>query len=105
MEVTIMAKARFDIKDNDAAGALASRLENLGDEIGQVCTEMKTKAEEISEITGTLEFNVQLSRYLSEAAEVLASTADGVQAAGKCLAGIVAESVDFTEQATRGTLI
>lgn len=99
-------KARWDVKDNDAASALATRLENLGStEIGELCAEMRKKAEEIEEIDGTLELNVQLARYLSEAADVFASTAEGVQSAGRCLQGIVAESADFVEQSTRGTLI
>lgn len=99
-------KARWDVRDNDAASALATRLTNLGSaEIGELCTDMKTKAGEIEEIDGTLELNVQLARYITEAADVFASTAEGVQAAGRLLQGIVAESEDFVSQATRGTLM
>lgn len=99
-------KARWNIKDNDAASALATRLTNLGSaEIGELCADMRTKAGEIEEIDGTLELNVQLARYLTEAADVFASTADGVMVAGRMLQGIVAESEDFVEQAKRGTLM
>lgn len=99
-------KARWDVRDNDAASALATRLENLGStEINELCTGMKQKAEEIEEIDGTLELNVQLARYITEAADVFASTAEGIQAAGRLLQGIVAESADFVAQATRGTLM
>ena len=101
-----MAKAMWDVKDNDAASALAAKLSNLGEqEIGAVAAEMKKRAEEIAAIDGTLEFNVQLSRYLVEAAEVFASTAEGVATAGKQLSGIVASSAEFVDQSTRGTLL
>lgn len=99
-----MAKAKWNVVDADAASALASRLEGLGEEIGQTCATMKAQAEEISNIDGTMEFNVQISRYLQEAADVLASTIDGVQDAGRQLSGIVASAQDFMGQATKGTL-
>lgn len=99
-----MAKARFDIKDIDAAAALSSRIEHIGEEVAQLCTTAKTKASEAMELDGTMDNNVQVANYLNEAAGLIEGTIEPIQQAGKCLAGIVAMAADFKEQSTRGTL-
>ena len=101
-----MEKARWAYVDNDAALALATRLINLGStEISALCADMKTRAAQVEEITGTMNLNVQLAKYFNEASDVFASTAEGIEAAGKLLQGSVLQSIDFVEQTARQTLI
>lgn len=97
-------KTQWNVKDFDAAMALATRLESVGNEIGEVSQSMRQQAESIREIDGTMEMNVQIANYLSEAANVMASTIDGIQNAAKQLSAIVSSAEQMAEHANKGSL-
>jgi uncharacterized protein with HEPN domain len=96
---------KWNVVDRDAASALATRLENLGEEIGNISTEMKSKAESIGNMTGCVDMNVTIGNYLLEAADLLADTTDPVQNAGSQLAAIVASSEQFAEASATGAVL
>ncbi len=96
--------AKWNVKDFDAAAALASRLEKIGDEIGEVSQGMQRQAEDIRAIDGTMEMNEQIANYLKEAATVMASTVEGVQDAAKQLSSIVSSGRQMAEHAAKGSL-
>lgn len=99
-----MALAKWDVKDIDQAAALAAKLESIGNELNEVSAEMTKQAEAIAEIDGTVEMNVQISNYLKEAGNVLASTIDGVQEAAKQLSSIVSAAQSFQEASAKGQM-
>lgn len=95
---------QFDVKDNEAAIALAARLSNTGEQMNSVCATMNKVAEDVLVLDQTAHLNEQLSDYLKEASANLAGLVPGLEEAGKQLTGIVNSAVQFSEAAAGNAL-
>ena len=95
---------QFDVKDNEAAIALAARLSNTGEQMNSVCATMNKVAEDVLVLDQTAHLNEQLSDYLKEASANLAGLVPGLEVAGKQLTGIVNSAVQFSEAAAGNAL-
>lgn len=100
----VMNMKQFDVKDNEAAIALAARLSNVGEQMNSVCATMKKVAEDVLVLDQTAHLNEQLSDYLKEAATNLEGLVPGLEEAGKQLTGIVNSAVQFAEAAAGNAL-
>lgn len=95
---------QFNVKDNEAAIALAAKLANVGEQINSVCGTMNKVAEDALALDQTAHLNEQLSDYLKEASTNLAGLVPGLEEAGKQLTGIVNSAVQFSEAAAGNAL-
>ena len=95
---------QFDVKDNEAAIALAARLSNTSEQMNSVCGTLNKVAEDVLVLDKTAHLNEQLSDYLKEASANLARLVPGLEEAGKQLTGIVNSAVQFSEAAEDNAL-
>lgn len=95
---------QFDVKDNEAAIALAARLANTGEQMNSVCATLNKVAEDVLVLDKTAHLNEQLSDYLKEASANLSGLVPGLEEAGKQLTGIVNSAVQFSEAAAGNAL-